>query len=147
MGYRAGRTSNRGRAPRKRRSAWPGSPSRRSRGQAEKRSVSAAAHAVRLLIAFEVVLVGLEMGHTISIREVEEVLGLRRVDAREQSRLAGIADRPRGQTHVIARVVGSVELQLRVCRLRREPAERVEKGGIDAEGHADLQAVVVDAAN
>src|SRR6266478_5516224 len=127
MGYRAGRTSNRGRAPRKRPCAWPGSPSRRSRGQAEKRGVarwqflassdlrrtrsaSAAAHAVRLLVAFEVVLVGLEMGHAISIREVEKVLGLRRVDAREQSRLAGIADRPRGQTHVIARVVGRVEL-------------------------------------
>src|SRR5713101_6599479 len=108
MGYRAGRTSNRGRAPRKRRCAWPGSPSRRSRGRADR--PSAAAHAVRLLVAFEVVLVGLEMGHAISIREVEKVLGLRRVDAREQSRLAGIADRPRGQTHVIARVVGRVEL-------------------------------------
>src|SRR5260370_25912491 len=118
MGYGAGGTSTRGRAPRMRRCAWPGSPSRRCRGRPEKLSVSAAAHAVRLLVAFEVVLVGLEMGHAISIREVEEVLGLRRVDAREQGRLAGIADRPRRQTHVIASVVGSVELQLRVSRLR-----------------------------
>src|SRR5260370_42137136 len=128
MGYRAGRTSNRGRAPRKRRCAWPGSPSRRSRGQAEKHGVarrqflassdlrrttpsaSAAAHAVRLLVAFEVVLVGLEMGHAISIREVEKVLGLRRVYAREHSRPAGVADRPRRQTPLISRVVGGVVL-------------------------------------
>src|SRR5260370_29841914 len=94
MGYRAGRTSNRGRAPRMRRCAWPGSPSRRSRGRPEKRSVSAAAHAVRLLVAFEVVLVGLEMGHAISIREVEEVLCLRRGGAAARTPPFGIACPP-----------------------------------------------------
>src|SRR5258706_4977077 len=108
-----------------RRCAWPGSPSTRSRGQAEIPSAgSAAAHAVRLLVAFEVVLVGLEMGHAISIREVEEVLGLRRVDAGGESRPAGGADWAPRATHGISRVVGSGLLQLPAGRLRRQPSQR-----------------------
>src|SRR5712692_9720851 len=113
-GYRAARRSSPAPAPRTPRCAWRDSPSMRSLDRVEKPS---AAHAVLLQFAAEVILVGFEMRVPVWVGEVVEVVGLGRVDASQQRRLARIADRSRRESCVGASVERDVELQLRLCRL------------------------------
>src|SRR3989442_15788522 len=93
-----------------RRCASPGCSNKRCRDRGDRRS--AAAQAVDLLVALEVLLVGLEVGDAGLVGEVEEELRLGWVDAGEKGRLPGVADRAGRQAGVLARVVGRVQLQL-----------------------------------
>src|SRR5260370_41408551 len=107
------------------RSAWRDSASRRSRRGAER--ASAAAGSVLRHIGVEVTLVGLEMGRANPVREVEEVAGLRRVDARLERGSAGVADRARWQAGVLARVVRVVHRELGTSRFGGQAAEPIEE--------------------
>src|SRR5450759_1987345 len=86
------------------------------------------------------------MGDSLSIGEVIEEVCLRRVDAGQDRGLARVADRAWRQAGVLARVVRRVDLELGKCRLGRQASQRVQQGGVDTEGDALPQAVVVDAA-
>src|SRR5438270_12586470 len=90
-------------APETRRCAWRACASRRSRRPINK--FSAAAHAVLLLVALEVLLVGLEMRRALLVGEVEEEVRLGRIDARGQRGFARVADGAGRQSGVDARVV------------------------------------------
>src|ERR1700686_5009723 len=107
---------------------------------------SASAHAVLLNVAIEVLLVRLEVSYPLAVGEVEEVLRLRGIDARENGRLARVADRSRRKPAVSPGVVGRVELKLGEGGFGRQPSKRIEERGVDAQRHADLEPVVVDAA-
>src|SRR6202011_2017297 len=70
---------------------------------------ASAAHAVIAQLAAEVGLIGFEMCDSLRIGEVVQVVGLGRVDACEQSRLAGIADRPWRKSSVVACIEWSLQ--------------------------------------
>src|SRR5207244_6419167 len=108
---------------------------------------SASAHAVQLLVALEIGVVRLEVRHSLPVGEVVEELGLGWVDARDQGRFAGIADRARRQARVLSRVPWSIHLQLRVGLLGRQPAEGVQESRIDSERRAAREPGVVEASD
>src|SRR2546423_2298318 len=90
---------------------------RESASSPRRRTPLASAHAVLLLVALEVLLVGLEMRRALPVCEVKEEVRLGRIDARGQRGFARVADGAGRQSGVDARVVWRVELQLRESRL------------------------------
>src|SRR6266705_3045369 len=102
--------SSRGPAHRRRRLAWRGFANRQSRGRVDRPSASA--KTVGRDVPIEILLVGLEVGNSLSIGEVIEEVGLGRVDACKQGGFARVADWARRQACVFACVVWRVAVEL-----------------------------------